>query len=213
VHLKDTLSRATERGRDGQRPWRYIDFDSKGKQPFVSVKDFSAGSLDLSNTRFITEDEHRLLHRRCDPKRGDILIGRIGTLGRAVLVNTDTEFSLFVSVGLIRFSHNYFVPQFVRLLLNSLVVSGEFDRIKIGGATHTNKLNLGDLKTVAVPIPPLGEQQRIVAKVDELMTLCDRLEASLVTGDGTRCHLLDALLAEALEPADSLVSERVAAHV
>ena len=61
--------------------------------PFVSVKDFSAGRLDLSNTRFITESEHRLLYKRCDPKRGDILIGRIGTLGRAVLVDTDDEFS------------------------------------------------------------------------------------------------------------------------
>jgi type I restriction enzyme S subunit len=68
--------------------------------PFVSVKDFSAGRLDLSNTRFIREDEHRLLYKRCDPKRGDILIGRIGTLGRAVLIDTDDEFSLFVSVGL-----------------------------------------------------------------------------------------------------------------
>ena len=86
--------------------------------PFVSVKDFSAGRLDLSNTRFITENEHSLLYKRCDPKRGDILIGRIGTLGRAVLVDTDDEFSLFVSVGLIRFSHENIAPRFLRTLLN-----------------------------------------------------------------------------------------------
>ena len=64
--------------------------------PFVSVKDFSGGKLGLGNTRFITEQKHRfLLYQRCDPKRGDILIGRIGTLGRAVLVDTDIEFSQF----------------------------------------------------------------------------------------------------------------------
>ena len=65
------------------------------------------------------------------------------------------------------------------------------------------------------PLPPLAEQHRIVAKVDELMALCDRLEASLTTGDDTRCRLLGALLIEALEPDGSHASEqaeRVAAH-
>jgi type I restriction enzyme S subunit len=52
-------------------------------------------------------------------------------------------------------------------------------------------------------IPPLAEQRRIVAKVDELMAFCDRLEASLVTADETRRRLLEALLAEALAPVGS----------
>lgn len=162
--------------------------------PFVSVKDFSAGQLSLSNTRFITEAEHRVLYGRCDPKRGDILIGRIGTLGRAVLVDIDDEFSLFVSVGLIRFSHETIAPRFFRMLLNSPLVEGEFDRIKIGGGTHTNKLNLGDLQTVALPFPPLSEQRRIVSKVDELMALCDRLEAARVQRELTRDRLAAASL-------------------
>jgi type I restriction enzyme S subunit len=170
--------------------------------PFVSVKDFSAGKLDLSNTRFIPEHEHKLLYQRCDPRRGDILLGRIGTLGKAVLIDTDIEFSLFVSVGLIRFDHRFTNPHFFRLLLNSPFVEAEFDRIKIGGGTHTNKLNLGDLYTVALPLPPLAEQHRIVAKVDALMALCDRLEASLTATAATRRRLLDALLAEALAPAE-----------
>ena len=55
----------------------------------------------------------------CDLKRGDLLIGRIGTLGRAVLIDTDDEFSLFVSVGLIRFSQQHIAPEFLRTLLNS----------------------------------------------------------------------------------------------
>jgi type I restriction enzyme S subunit len=46
----------------------------------------------------------------------------------------------------------------------------------------------------------LAEQHRIVAKVDALMDLCDRLEASLENSAATRRRLLDALLAEALSP-------------
>ena len=62
------------------------------------------------------------------------------------------------------------------------------------------KINQGALSDIIVPIPPLAEQHRIVAKVDELMALCDRLEASLTTTDDTRSRLLNALLAEALTP-------------
>jgi type I restriction enzyme M protein len=168
--------------------------------PFVSVKDFSGGKLDLSNTRFIPESEHELLYQRCDPRRGDILLGRIGTLGKAVLVDTDVEFSLFVSVGLIRFDHRNLLPEFFLLLLNSPFVEEEFNRIKIGGGTHTNKLNLGDLHTVALPLPPLAEQRRIVAKVEELMALLDRLEAARGQREATRDRLTAASLARLTAP-------------
>ena len=52
------------------------------------------------------------------------------------------------------------------------------------------------------PLPPLAEQHRIVAKVNELMALCDRLETALTTADATRARLLEALLHEALGPAE-----------
>ena len=163
--------------------------------PFISVKDFSGGKLDFSSTRFISPDEHAQLYKRCDPRRGDILLGRIGTLGKAVLVDTDIEFSLFVSVALIRFSQRFIEPAFFRLLLNSPHTKLEFDRIKIGGATHTNKLNLSDLHIISVPLPPLAEQKRIVAKVDELMALCDRLEAQQQEREAQHALLARASLA------------------
>ena len=58
------------------------------------------------------------------------------------------------------------------------------------------------LKASFIPLPPLAEQPRIVAKVDELMALCDRLEASLTAADTIRWRLLDALLHEALAPSE-----------
>ena len=54
------------------------------------------------------------------------------------------------------------------------------------------------LKNMLIPVPPLAEQHRIVAKVDALMALCDRLEASLTTAVETRRRLLEAILAGAL---------------
>ena len=54
------------------------------------------------------------------------------------------------------------------------------------------------MEQLVVPLPPLAEQHRIVAKVDKLMALCDQLESSLTTGDETRRRLLETLLYEAL---------------
>jgi type I restriction enzyme S subunit len=56
------------------------------------------------------------------------------------------------------------------------------------------------LKNMLVPIPPLAEQQRIVAKVDQLMALCDQLEAQLTTAEADSRRLLEAVLRDALQP-------------
>jgi type I restriction enzyme, S subunit len=76
--------------------------------------------------------------------------------------------------------------------------------------TAQPKMNQAKMNSIPVALPPLAEQSRILAKVDELMTLCDRLEASLATTDDTRRRLLQALLAEALSPA--LTIDREAAE-
>jgi len=70
------------------------------------------------------------------------------------------------------------------------------------GAIKGATLNRDSIANILFPLPPLAEQHRIVAKVNALMALCDRLEASLTATAATRPRLLDALLAEALEPAE-----------
>ena len=79
----------------------------------------------------------------------------------------------------------------------------DFLSMKASGAQATMpKINQTTLVSLPIPLPPLAEQRRIVAKVDALMVLCDRVEASLAATAATRRRLLDALLAEALARAD-----------
>lgn len=64
-------------------------------------------------------------------------------------------------------------------------------------------LYINRIQSLLIPLPPLAEQRRIVAKVDALMALCGRLEASLTTAGATRRRLLGVLLAEALAPGEA----------
>jgi len=64
-----------------------------------------------------------------------------------------------------------------------------------------NSFRLTDVTELIIPLPPLAEQHRIVAKVDELMALCDQLEAQLTTTETDSRRLLEAVLRDALQPA------------
>lgn len=63
------------------------------------------------------------------------------------------------------------------------------------------RVGLGNFRKIPFPLPPLAEQHRIVAKVDELMAVCDELEAQLTTAQTERRRFLEAVLQEALAAA------------
>jgi type I restriction enzyme S subunit len=87
------------------------------------------------------------------------------------------------------------INPYLHLFLTSPIFREVIDEVN----TNTiNQITQANLRSTLVPLPPLAEQHRIVAKVDELMALCDRLEASLTTSDQTRTRLLEATLTEAL---------------
>ena len=77
--------------------------------------------------------------------------------------------------------------------------------LEFAPATAQKNINLQILKSVLIPLPPLAEQHRIVSKVDKLMGLCDRLEASLGAVDTGRDRLLESVLRAALKPAANVL--------
>ena len=61
-----------------------------------------------------------------------------------------------------------------------------------------NNLNQRVLNNLLVPLPPLNEQKRIVAKVDQFMALCDDLETKLQKSQKRNDRLMEAAVAEML---------------
>lgn len=72
------------------------------------------------------------------------------------------------------------------------------DLLEFAPATAQKNINLNILSSVLIPLPPIAEQHRIVAKVDELMNLCDQLETHLATNQTNQSRLLEATLCDAL---------------
>lgn len=141
--------------------------------PFLSVKDLSSGLIDFSNTRFIPKEEHEILSKRCNVEKNDILLTKVGTTGIPVLVETDCEFSLFVSVALLKFVHVKLNGRYLVYCIKSPIVKSQCDKATKG--VGNKNWVLRDIANTILPLPPLEEQQRIVEKLDIALTMCDNL--------------------------------------
>ncbi len=140
-----------------------------GDIPFIKPADILPGSVNYSNeslTRHGAESGSRLAP--C----GSLLMVCIGTIGKCNLIERECAFNQQI---------NSLTPVAAvdsRYLLGTARSRSFQDAAwKKSSSTTIAILNKGKWLSIPVPIPPLAEQKRIVAKVDELMALCDRLEA------------------------------------
>ncbi len=167
--------------------------------PFLSVKNISKGFFDLSDVKYISLEEHNKLIKRAKPEFGDILICRIGTLGKAIKISLEFEFSIFVSLGLLK-PKVKIISDYLVYFLNSCFIEEWINDNKVGGGTHTAKLNLNILEKCPIALPPLKEQERIVGILDENFAKIDEnikiLEQDLLNLD----ELMQSALQKAFNP-------------
>lgn len=160
--------------------------------PLVTSKNLSSGRLDISNVKFISKEDHEKICERSKVDLEDILFAMIGSIGNPVIVDIEPEFSI-KNVALFKYhSREYVEP---RYLLKYLEYAAEHMRNTADGGVQSF-VSLTRLRTYPHPLPPLAEQKRIVAKVDELMAWCDELEALKQKRDALQKASLKATLHE-----------------
>lgn len=143
--------------------------------PFVTVKNLTAGiGISFENLNCVTQEDHEEFCKRTKPERGDILISKDGTLGVVRLVETDRPFSVFVSVALVK-PVLYDMSRYIVTAFESPVVQRQMVP-KGSGLQH---IHLEDLRADCIPIPPLAEQNRIVAEVDRRFSLVSEIETQV----------------------------------
>jgi len=128
-------------------------------------------------------------------RSGDLLLGLSGSIKCATW--TGPESLLNQRIARIRALPESAVSGWIELCVRKHVerLVGETSKLTV------QNVKAAQLRQIPTPLPPLAEQRRIVAKVDELMALCDQLEASLASAATDRARLLESLLHEALAPA------------
>lgn len=172
--------------------WELVSIEYLGEKivdcphstPIFGFGNFACVDTNCINDRGIINDKLRyvdyetfnLRNRRLKPQAGDIVLAREATIGTAVVLPKFPEVCLGQRVMLIR-PAKYLDGHFVRLVLSSNVVKQQY-LPKLIGSTVPH-LNVGDVVKLIIPLPPLAEQHRIVAKVNTLMALCDKLEAQI----------------------------------
>lgn len=167
--------------------------------PFVRAQDLSlSGHAPRPNKTISLEIEAQYARTRL--KGGEILLCVVGSIGKLGITPASWA-GANIARAVARIAPvDGISSEYLLLAMRSDTVQDYFTEATRTLAQPT--LNVGLIEILPIPVPPLAEQHRIVAKVDALMALCDRLEASLTVTAATRRRLLEALLAEALAPAD-----------
>lgn len=165
---------------------------------FLTIGNVTTGKISFANCRWVPPSYFESLPPYRTPKFGDLLYTVVGaTFGRPVFVDTRTDFCVQRHIAILKPADGMSVP-YLHMTLASPFVYEQAASSTTGAAQPT--ITLKPLRKFLIPLPPLAEQHRIAEKVEELMALCDRLEASLDQSATTRRRLLDALLHEALAP-------------
>ena len=128
---------------------------------------------DITKWRYVNAGTYENRIVRLTPQKDDIIYTREGSICRAAILPDRKKICLGQRVMLIRCANGVF-PQFVRKILMSPTVINKLTEQQKGiGAKH---INVSDVCNLLLPLPPLAEQKRIVAKLEELLPLCERLK-------------------------------------
>jgi type I restriction enzyme, S subunit len=129
--------------------------------PFLRVTDIQSTEINITKTKYISKKEHQELCKRCLPEKGDVLFSKNGTIGITKIINWDWEFSIFVSLALLKIHNKDKVNvAFLDLYLQSPIVRKQIkDRAKQGSVTN---LHLEEIRDFDFVIPSTEEQNKIV---------------------------------------------------
>ncbi|MEP6878327.1 MAG: restriction endonuclease subunit S [Nitrosospira sp.] len=170
---------------------KYVDIG----YPLITSKNLYTGKLSFEDVKFISEADHKKINERSAVNVGDILFAMIGSIGNPVIVNCDDVFSI-KNVALFKFyisgrPDNQYVHYFLSFSQKNMKAASS-------GAVQSF-MSLGFLRSYLFPLPPLPEQRRIVAKIDQLMARCDELETLRAEREQKRRSVHTAALKQLLD--------------
>lgn len=148
--------------------------------------------------KFVSEEAYQEYVKNRRVEKGDLLLGRVGAgIGETAVVDIDIDCAIYVSLGLVKTFKTHTIPEYLAIVFNSPYgVKYAKGNVSSEGGSAGN-FNLGRIRTFKIPFPPLAEQKVIVTKVNNLLALCDLLEAKISQNQLYADQLMQAVLKEA----------------
>ncbi|MBD2651895.1 restriction endonuclease subunit S [Synechocystis sp. FACHB-383] len=178
---------------------KFIDYRGKTPKkiksgiPLITAKNVRFGFIDREPYEYVSEEEYHSWMTRGFPRLGDLLFTTEAPLGNIAVVDINERFALAQRVICFQLHKSD-----MNLYLRLLIMSDIFQEQLINSATGMTAkgIKASKLKEIPIPLPPLPEQHRIVAKVEALMALFDRLEKQIEQQTAKQTQLLESMMAE-----------------
>lgn len=133
---------------------------------FLSARNVTEEVIDWKKIKYVSQEAHEGYTKTVKPSINDILLAKNGTTGVAAIIEEDKEFSIYVSLALLRPIPEKILPNFLLRVINSDVARIQFFSRLIG--IGVPNLHLGEIREVQIPLPPLPKQKEIASKIELL---------------------------------------------
>jgi type I restriction enzyme S subunit len=140
--------------------------------PIIQSKHLKNNSLDFSGVKYLGSDDVKKYSEKYVPKKDDLLFSNIGTIGKSVIVRSQSDFMFAWNVFVIRPKKKIIDVTYLKYYLDRLLVINYYDKFLTGGTVKfVNKKVMGGIE-IPLPYPgdpekSLKEQKRIAAILDK----------------------------------------------
>lgn len=146
---------------------------------YVTVREIKNGKIIFQDkTDKVNDEALKLINNRSNLEKGDILFSGTGTVGRTAIIESQPKnWNIKEGVYVIKPDTNFINPKYLNFILNAKHIINEYSKNIVGSPVIS--LPMRDLKKLEIPIPPLPEQERIVAILDKFDTLTNSITEGL----------------------------------
>lgn len=148
---------------------------------FVSVENIGAIA---SSPKYISSDDFQALYKT-KPRRGDVFMTRIGTIGTCAVVENDDPLAYYVTLALMRPKQDRILSEYLKHAIESSTGIAELRKWTLTSAVPI-KINLGDIGKLLIPIPSIEEQERIIGLLSDFDSLVNDQSVGLPAEIRTR---------------------------
>lgn len=159
--------------------------------PIIRTSNIRERQFVEKDLKYVDRDTYEYWSRRCPPLSGDIIFTREAPMGEALIIPENCKWCLGQRTMLIRPLHKFVLNEYLLLALTEPHLLERASDKAVG--LTVKHLRVGDVENLNLPLPPLTEQKRIVAKAQLLMDLCADLKSQLSVATTIQLKVADSI--------------------